>query len=355
MNIRLNIRFILILLSLSLSSCSLIYSYSDNLPQRIEQLISEKKYNTALNTIDYIKPDHKDFRVVQHKKKQIEKQMHAYERIAIEKSTQLVSQGSWIKALKLLKDVAGNILDETRIIKHQKKILTQRHVVITAYEKEILYKKAESLAENIPLYEKIKKTVSKNEHNQLDISKFDDKREEISLKLAILSEQQYDKTQYNNALNTINLALKLNPDTDTSTRIKETQIRIKEATKKQKASYLKEAKNLLDKLSQGYSHAILGNTKRTIVWLNKNKEDKKNHLTLINKLNKHLSKGVKQRFEAARSLYSKGKTQEALSIWLELKELEPDNVKLLSHIERAEKVLSKFEELSNKPKVVNKK
>lgn len=350
-----NIRFLLILLSLSLSGCSLIYSYSDNLPQRIEQLVSKKKYNTALNTIDYIKPNHKDFRFVQQKKKLIEKQMHAYESMAIEKSTQLVNQGNWIKALKLLKDVAGNILDETQIIKHQEKILAERHIVITAYEKEILYKQAGNLIEKIPLYEKIKKTVSKKEHNQLDISKFEDRCEDISLKLAILSEQQYEKSQYNNALNTINLALKLNPDTDTSTRLKETQARIKEVTKQQKTSYLKEAKNLLGKLSQGYSQAILVDTKRTIVWLNKNKEDKKPYPTLIKKLNKHLSKGVKQRFEAARSLYSKGKTQEALSIWLELKELEPDNVKLLSHIERAEKVLSKFEELSKKPKVINKK
>lgn len=350
-----NIRFILILLPLSLSGCSLIYSYSDNLPQRIEQLVSEKKYSTALNTIDYIKPNHKDFRLVQHKKKLIEKQMHAYESMAIERSTVLVNHGNWIKALNLLKDVAANIIDKTQIIKHQEKILTKRRVVISAYEKEVLYKQAQSLVENIPLYEKIKKTVSNNERHQFDISKFDNRCEDVSLKLANLSEQQYERNQYNSALNTINLALKLNPDTDTSTRLKETQVRIKEVTKKQKTSYLTEAKNLLDKLSQGYSHAILGDTKRTIVWLNKNNEDKKPYPTLIKKLNKHLSKGVNQRFEAARSLYSKGKTQEALSIWLELKELDPNNPKLLSHIERAEKVLSKFEELSKKPKVVNKK
>ena len=83
--------------------------------------------------------------------------------------------------------------------------------------------------------------------------------------------------------------------------------------------------------------------------MNKNKEDNKSYQTLIDKLKKHLAKGVKQRFEAARNLYSKGKTQESLSIWLELKELDPNNTKLLSHIERAEKVLSKFKKLSNKP------
>ena len=51
-----NTRFILILLSLTFSGCTLLYSYSDNLPQRIERWVAEKKYNTALYTIDYITP-----------------------------------------------------------------------------------------------------------------------------------------------------------------------------------------------------------------------------------------------------------------------------------------------------------
>lgn len=45
-----------------------MYSYSDNLPQQINQWIAEKKYNTALNTISHIKPSHKDYRVIQRKK-----------------------------------------------------------------------------------------------------------------------------------------------------------------------------------------------------------------------------------------------------------------------------------------------
>ena len=48
--------FFAIVLALSLSGCSLIYSYSDNLPQRVDQWIIDNKYNVALNTISYIKP-----------------------------------------------------------------------------------------------------------------------------------------------------------------------------------------------------------------------------------------------------------------------------------------------------------
>ena len=89
------------LLLLSLSGCSLIYSYSDNLPQRVDQWIIENKYNVALNTISYIKPSHKNYRILQKKKKIIQEKMIAYENMAIVKSTKLSKQGEWIKAFML--------------------------------------------------------------------------------------------------------------------------------------------------------------------------------------------------------------------------------------------------------------
>ena len=345
-----NTRFLLILLSFSMSGCSLIYSYKDNLPQQIDKWAAEKKYNTALDTISHIKPDHKDYRIIQKKKKSIQRRMYAYEKAAIEKSTLLTSQGDWIKAFKLLDEVSNNIIDKTKIEKHHAKLLKKRNIVISIYEKDILYNQAEDLANKMELYNKIKRTVSLNERNQLNVSEFDESRNQTSLMLAALSEQQYKKSEYNNAFDSINLALKLKPAPDIVDRLKTTKKQINKATRQQKSTHIKKAKNLLSKLSQGYSHAILSKTKKTIVWLSRNKEDRKTYSKLIKQLASHLRKGVRQRFEAARSLYSKGKTQEALSIWLELKELEPDNTKLQSHIERAEKILIKLEELSNKPK-----
>ena len=165
-----NTRFLLILLSLSFSGCSLLYSYSDNLPQRLDQWVTEKKYNVALNTIDYIKPGHKDYRTIQDQKKLIVKQMNSYESAAIEKSTLLVTQGNWIKALKLLKEVADNIIDVKNIKKHHANLLSKRQIVISAYENDVLYNQATNLAAEMELYGKIKKTVSKDEKNQLNIS-----------------------------------------------------------------------------------------------------------------------------------------------------------------------------------------
>ena len=102
-------RIFLLFLSVTFSGCSLIYSYSDNVPERINQLVSENKFNTALDTIDYIKPNHKNYRSLQHKKNLILKQMLAYEKKAISKSIEFIEHGEWIKAINLLEEVESNI------------------------------------------------------------------------------------------------------------------------------------------------------------------------------------------------------------------------------------------------------
>lgn len=342
-------RYFLVLISLSFSGCSLIYSYSDDLPQRIDAWIKEKRYKTALNTIDYIKPTHKDYRLIQQKKKTILKQVIIYENESIEKTSKLANQGEWIVALKELDIVSENITNTKNIDKHRAKLLKNRAKIIENYEYKVLNKQASELVNKIELYEKIKKTVSSDENNNLDIAIFDQLRHETSLKLTQRSELQYQKGNFNNASESINLALKLNPDEDVTSRLKEIKALIKKENKLKTLSYVTAAKSLLNKLSQGYSHAILKETKEKIIWLNNNKENIGNDNKLIAKLEKHLIAGEKQNFEAGRKLYSKGKTQEALSIWLELKELEPEYPKLQSHINRAEKVINKLKKLSNKP------
>lgn len=342
-------RFLLIVISLSFSGCSLIYSYSDNLPQRLNQWMSEKKYNTALNTISHIKPTHKDYRVIQQTKKLIIKKMASYENMAIAKSTQLAKKGYWLRALNLLDEVSDNILETQNIELHRKKLLKKRSRVITGFKRDVLNSQANSLARKIELYKRIKNTVTKNENNELDIAEFDDMRQETSLKLLNRSELQFKNRHYGNALSTIEIALKLEPDEELTLRLNKIKKQIKRATKSNKSAYISEAKVLLNKLSQGYSHEVLKETKEKINWLNKIKGKDKNYRLIIKKLKRHLKTGVKQHFEAARKLYSEGKTQEALSIWLDLKELDPEYPKLQSHINRAEKIIIKLKKLSNKP------
>ncbi|MDX1286061.1 MAG: hypothetical protein R3182_13660 [Draconibacterium sp.] len=249
----------------------------------------------------------------------------------------------------MLEEAENNVINESNIVKHRTNLLQKREKVIAAFEKELLNIEATDIANKAGLYKKINNTVAINERNELKISEYNELKREISLKLAQRGEQQFKNRQFSKALSSINLALTLEPDEDITSQLKNIKKQINKTTRRKKPEYIKEAKLLLNKLSQGYSHEILLETQQKIAWLEKIKGNDKDYIRILAQIKRHFRKGIKQRFEAARKLYSEGKTQEALSIWLDLKKLDPDNAKLQSHINRAEKVLRKLEKLSNKP------
>ena len=61
-----------------------------------------------------------------------------------------------------------------------------------------------------------------------------------------------------------------------------------------------------------------------------------------------IGKRVKRGMEESRRLYSQGKIQQALDNWRELNQLDPENEEIKAHIARAERVLAKLRELSEK-------
>ena len=177
--------------------------------------------------------------------------------MAIEKSTRLSKQGNWISAITLLEEVEGNLVDTHKIKKHREKLLEKRNKIIINYEDDILNNQAKSLINKMKLYKKIKKVVSKSESNELNISEHDDLRQKTSLRLAERSEQEYRNRRYNKAFSSIELALNLKPEKYIVLRLTETKKQIQKETKRKRKSYIKEAKELLTKLSQGYSYDIL--------------------------------------------------------------------------------------------------
>jgi len=340
--------FITIPFLLLINGCSLLYSYDDNLPQRINQWIEEGKFKTALNTINYIDSNHKQYRVVQQQKKKITQYLINYENDAIIKSNQLANQGNWLIALSYIDQISENIPDNRKIILHKKTLLKQRDEIIKKYETQILNHQAKNLVEKISLYDDIKKTVTTNEKNQLDIAEFDSLKRKVIIRLTHQGEYYYRNNELDKAESSISLGLKLKPKKEYALRLNKIKQLIQTKNKIENTFQINKAKALLNKLSQGYSRSILKKTKETINQLKESKVKTKTELNLISKLEKHLKIGVKRYFKAARKLYSEEKIQEALSIWLSLKDLDPNYPKLDTYIKRAKRIIKNLNKITNK-------
>ena len=96
---------LLILISLigmqfGLSNCAYIYSKSDNVAARVEQLVKEEKYGLALDTLDFIRPDHFNYVFLMSEKKRIQALAHQFEQQALRQARTQADNKQWAKAMK---------------------------------------------------------------------------------------------------------------------------------------------------------------------------------------------------------------------------------------------------------------
>ena len=91
---------------------------------------------------------------------------------------------------------------------------------------------------------------------------------------------------------------------------------------------------LLSELKQGYSHENLRRAHRHLTEINEQQQQNNESKKLKKELRKYIKTGLAQRMEAGRRLYSSGQIEQALSIWIPLKSVDPENTKLNDYIEK---------------------
>lgn len=336
---------------LVLSGCSFLHAHSDNLPKKLESWTKENKFKHALSTINYVNTKHKDYKKIQKLKLAIIEKAKKYEEEQIEFAKNLAEKGQWVKAFIALDKAIDTLPSPGKILKVRKDLLDQREVILLTYDNLLLSTHAQKLADDLAIYENLKVILTEEEARRFHVDEYNKSRIEACLKLAKRSQEQYNSGQFILASATIDTALSLKPEGEILNQLQLIQKQIDSDRERKKQIQISRIKALINKLQQGYSHEILVQANIMLDWLIENKakgssEDDK----LIKTLETHLSKGINQYIEAARNLYSKGKIQQALDIWKELYLFNPQHPKLLSHINRAEKVLAKLKKLQKSSK-----
>lgn len=341
-----NILFLLLLaLQLTLAGCSALYSNNENLPNETTKLIKQKKYKSAIEIINYIKPGHKYYKTLQKQKTRALARSKIIEKDAITRSLELANQGEWVKAFDYLESNTEEIPESSKLKKHKRNLVLRRNHAISEFEDRLLTIEANNLAEKYEIYEQVRKTVTSEEDQKFNFKKFDSSRFNTGRLLAKRSEYQFSKGQHAEALETIKLAEAIHPDKNTLSRLATVKKLIQDEYVKNIRQYLVDSRALLNKLSQGYSHSILHETQSRISWIKAKPDIAAQQKELLDRLEEHLNKGVTQYFNAGLDLYSKGKITQARAIWLDLKKLSPDYPGLEAHIKRANVVLKKLNKL----------
>lgn len=341
----------IILPLLFLSGCAFINSFNSNLDKQVDVWMAQHDYAKVIDTLKYVRRSNPKYKLLQHKRKQAIADAKRYQQSQIQLSLNQIEKGQWHEA-KLTLDEAMEKLPETPALdKAYQEFITQRRQYLRSLYIQIAINKAEWLVKNREIAQQLTQTEPDSSKTQGTLSEFQEQTKEVYPKLIHCGKLAESLGDFGMAQQCYELANTLMPDTNLKQKLSsiraslDKQISPHNQSGKSTPSLSLLGRSLLEKSQQALK---AGNLKLALSHYEKIPDDDK-RLPVVReyniKMERRIRENVRQGIELGRKLYSQGQVEQALAVWNKLLGLEPDNDNLLSHIDRAERVMQKIRQL----------
>lgn len=343
---RLN-KFLLLICFSLLSACSVIQSFHSQSPEYIEILIKEKHYSKAQNILQHISPAHPDYATMMAQKKRLHALTRKLETSTLEKSQSLREQDKWQQALHVLQDARAQLPKSEVLIKAEQAFLAARKKRINKLNMQLDIHKGIWLRDAEPLLDTIVRTMPDDYQRQQQRQLFSQEKAHTLKNLVRCADDAMDKELYETGRHCLALVNRIDNEHKYTKDLKSATLKLQRHDYAWHQQQSKVSDELLKELKQGYSHDNLLRASQHLQKLSSHTpSDFEQQYSTQLKL--ELEKGIAQNMNAGRQLYSEGKITEALSIWISLRKITPDNEALEAHISRAQRVLEKLEQLGKR-------
>lgn len=339
----------LILLLLFLQGCAYLNSLSSDLPQQIDEWAAAQEYGKALDTLSYVSKKHKQYALLKRQKRKIvlkAKEFELDQHLAAQSQEQ---KGQWHKADTIYSNALKKFPKSKLLNTEYPAFIVRRDKYLKDLEFKLSIAKGTWLIESTPLQKKIIHAAPEDYITQRRYEKNTRELQHTADELMTCTETAIQAGRFPLAETCLQTAEQLKAPYVDKEKLKRFRTQLKKSHKQLVKKQNAKTRALLSELKQGYSHENLQRAHRHLSEISEYKKQDKETKKLVKELDKYIKTGLAQRMEAGRRMYSNGQIQEALSIWIPLKSIAPENTKLNDHIERAKRVVNKLETLSNTP------
>lgn len=339
------LKIFLILISLNLlSACNFLPLLHSHSPQYIKILIKEKHYNQAQDILQKISPGHPDYRILMAQKKRLQNLINKLEKKTLIQLQRLQQQNKWQQAWKTLQGARASIPENRALLKAEKDFIVARKKRINELNMKINIHKGIWLKDAEPLLDAMLKTRPDNYNRRQQQQKFKQEKKQTLKNLAHCAKQAMNEDLYELGRRCLSLVNKIDHQHRYTQSLQQAIIKLQHHDHAWHQRQIRISDELVKELKQGYSHDNLLRASRHLRELSSHNQstERKQHRNI---LKKELDRGIAQRMDAGRKLYSEGKITEALTIWTSLQQITTNNEVLEAHINRAQRVLKKLKEL----------
>lgn len=302
---------LLIAVAAHMSGCAFLYTFESDLDKRVDTWIANHEYATALATLDHVRPSHPQYTLLQKKKQQV---------LALQKQQQ--------------EELA-------RREQHLKTIYYQLYI-----------NKAEWLAKNSRLTRDLERAGL--EDSDLAEVLADNSGESILVyrELIRCGQEMMKTSQLRLAEQCFSMAQQLNPDDKFLPAIASLRQQLSDLEKDRASQLSRQGGELLASSQQALQKDDIKQAHKLYRQIPSQDLQNNEVRQYKHELDKRIIAKMTQGIEMGRKLYSQGDVERALAVWNDLRQLDPKNEQLTSHIERAQRVLNKLKRLQKTEPVI---
>lgn len=340
-----NLKLLLLATSLVFSGgCSFLQSFHSQSPGYIDALFKEQRYSKAQSILNNITPEHPDYTALMAQKKRLQDLIKKLEADTLSRVKTLQQQNKWHQAQQALKQAKASLPQSQTLLKAEKDFLIARKKRIDELNMQLNIHKGIWLRDAEPLIDAIVNTQPDNYERRQQQQRFKQEKFRTLKDLVRCAHEAMDKELYELGRHCLELVEEIDQENRYSKNLQPARTKLQRYDHSWHQQQIKVSDALLKELKQGYSHENLLRASQHLQKLTSHNQtkDEQQYSTL---LKQELDRGIAQSMDAGRKLYSEGKITEALSIWISLRKITPENEALEAHINRAQRVLDKLERL----------
>ena len=341
---------------LLLPGCAFIYSLDNNLDKQVDIWMSQHEYTKVLDTLQYIRPSNPKYQLLLKKRQQAVAESRRFEQAQITKSLNQIEKGQWHEADLTLSDAMDKLPNSQALRKTYQEFLRQRAHYLRSLNTQLAINMAEQLVKDKSIHQQLQHTLPDDRQTRKALEDYHAQSQSIRQQLLACGADALRVADLELAEHCYQLANKLQPSAAIKDKLAGIQKKL--ASKQAPAAEQKQPELSISQLGQSLldkSKKALegGHLKLALSHYDKIPSSDKNLAVVKNfgqEMHHRIRANVNQGIELGRKLYSQGQVEQALAVWNKLRELDPDNENLLSHIDRAEHVLQKIKKLRKEQK-----
>lgn len=337
---------------LFLQGCAFLHSLDKDLDKQVDAWVKEHEYTKALDALSFVRKTHPKYNLLIKKQAQVVLSAEAYEKKRLKRANDYIDKQRWHDAEKILNEGMQKLPDSEKLQTAYREFIKQRAYYLKSLYYQLYINKAEWLVKNQDVNRELARTIPRDRDTKKAMQQYKDEIQHVYQQLVVCGIEGMNIGDLDLAEQCFLLADELKPSIAIQTTIIDIQQQLAKHEKRKTVKLSSRGRHLLDKAKREMQ---AGKFKKSIkLYKSISSIDKRHGLVkafkqeLDNRINTNVSQGI----EVGRKLYSQGEVEQALAVWYDLKEIAPKNEYLLSHIDRAKRVLNKLKKIRKKDSTI---